>query len=516
MPARRVIVEYRADPELARQATSSLRALEADALAHLRPGDDVVFDPGFAPVRLPPPEVDLAPERATYLLRAELDDAQIEALRAHDAVAGVFSDPVIEPCLTCIDSPPLGDDAEVEELLQTADLRDCAMTGEGVMLAIVDGGINVAYLAEHGKRPPFSREASWGFAIGVKPGSVAVGHGTMCAFDACIAAPACTLVDIAVLRPFSPIRTGLGALLSDAVRAYSHLQGLMTGRTRPNALVVSNSWGMFHPSWDEPPGDPGNYSDNPNHPFNRSVGALAALGADIVFSAGNCGPQCPDQRCQGVSSNSIYGANGHPQVLTVAGVDTANERVGYSSIGPGRLTDRKPDISGYTHFKGSDVFPADSGTSAAAPVVAGMLAAVRSKSAFDPADPATAPAAIRALLTSTARDLGSAGYDYQHGYGVVDGARLRDELCDEPRPRVMLQFVHPGGAPSLDGVLAAFALEPVDVDAEYGVVATDPAASLYVVRVDERASDRLRAALERRPAQPGEGLFGDARMEAQD
>ena len=273
---------------------------------------------------------------------------------------------------------------------------------------------------------------------------------------------------------------------------------------------------MFHPSWDEPPGDPGNYSDNPSHPFNRSVGALAALGADIVFSAGNCGPQCPDQRCQGVSSNSIYGANGHPQVLTVAGVDTANERVGYSSIGPGRLADRKPDISGYTHFKGSEVFPADSGTSAAAPVVAGMLAAVRSKRPFDPADPATSPAAIRALLTSTARDLGAAGYDYQHGHGVVDGARLRDELCDEPRPRALLQFVHPGGAPSLDGVLAAFALDPGDVDAEYGVVATDPAASLYVVRVDERASDRLRAALARRPAQPGEGLFGDARVEAQD
>jgi subtilisin family serine protease len=192
---------------------------------------------------------------------------------------------------------------------------------------------------------------------------------------------------------------------------------------------------MFHPSWDLPPGDPGNYSDNPNHPFNRSVGALAALGADILFAAGNCGPQCPDSRCQDVSANAIYGANGHPDVLSVAGVDTAGERVGYSTIGPGRLTDRKPDISGYTHFKGSGVFPEDSGTSAATPVVAGVLAAVRSKRAFDPADPATSPAAIRELLASTAKDLGDAGYDYEHGYGVVDGARLRDELCDEPPPQ---------------------------------------------------------------------------------
>ena len=256
----------------------------------------------------------------------------------------------------------------------------------------------------------------------------------MCAFDACIAAPACTLVDIAVLRPVSPLRSGLAALLSDAVRAYSHLQGLLTRSDRPRALVVSNSWGMFHPSWDLPPGDPGNYSDNPNHPFNRSVGALEALGADILFAAGNCGPQCPDSRCQGVSSNAIYGANGHPAVLSVAGVDTQRVRVGYSSIGPGRLARRKPDISGYTHFKGSEVFESDGGTSAATPVVAGILAAIRSKRPLDPDEPSTSPAAIRALLISTASDLGTAGYDFEHGHGVVDGGALAAELCDGEAP----------------------------------------------------------------------------------
>jgi subtilisin family serine protease len=263
MPTRNVIVEYLADPELERQARSSVRSLDVAPLGHLLPAADAALDPGFAPVELP------AADGATYILRGELDEAQIEALRAHEAVAGVFSDPLIQPCLTCIDSPPLGDDADVEELLRVADLRGCAMTGEGVMVAIVDGGINVAYLEEHGKSPTFSPDASWGYAVGVKPGSVVVGHGTMCAFDVCIAAPACTLVD----------------------------------------------------------------------------------------------------------------------------------------------------------------------TSAATPVVAGVLAAVRSKRPLDPADPATSPAAIRELLTSTARDLGAAGYDYEHGYGVVDGARLRDEVCDEPRPQ---------------------------------------------------------------------------------
>ena len=43
-------------------------------------------------------------------------------------------------------------------------------------------------------------------------------------------------------------------------------------------MVVNNSGGMLHPSWNFPVGDPGNYSDNPNHPFNRIVGAVNGLG----------------------------------------------------------------------------------------------------------------------------------------------------------------------------------------------------------------------------------------------
>lgn len=428
MPTRPVIIEYHADPELARQAASEVTSLNADPLEHLLPEDGILFDLEFAPVRLPSTE----PE-ATYILRAEVDEARIDDLRGDDAIAGVFSDPVVERCLVCSDSPPLGTDADVERLAGVASLRDCALDGAGVVVAVVDTGINMAYLERRGKTPTFWREGSW--AIGNQPlGAMPVDHGTMCAYGVCIAAPACTLADIALLRPFGGT---LRAVLSDAVRAYSHLRDVLAGPLRPpdlKGLVVNNSWGMFHPSWDLPPADPGNYSDNPNHPFNRAVGALEALGADIVFAAGNCGRDCPDSRCQGQSTNAIYGANGHPAVLSVAGVDTSDARAGYSAIGPGRLSDRKPDICGYTHFRGSEVFAADGGTSTAAPVVAGVVAAVRTKRPHDAADPATSPAAMRTLLTATARDLGTAGYDYAFGYGVVDGARLRDEVCDEPAP----------------------------------------------------------------------------------
>ena len=60
---------------------------------------------------------------------------------------------------------------------------------------------------------------------------------------------------------------------------------------------------------------------------------------------------------------------------------------------------------------------------------------------------------------------------------------------------MLLQFRYEGGMPALADVLSAFALDAGDVDAEYGVVATDPADDLYVVRIDARAAAKLRAAL---------------------
>jgi hypothetical protein len=311
-------------------------------------------------------------------------------------------------------------------------MRRCGMDGSGVLVAVVDTGINLAYLNAHGKTPNFDAARSWVPQAGLVPGNLPVSHGTMCAYDVCIAAPKCTLLDIALLKSSATGPTPMSGVLSDGVRAYRHLINVLLAPRRPGdtrSLVVTNSWGMFHPSWDFPVGDPGNYSDNPSHPFNRIVAELERAGADILFAAGNCGANCPDGRCQGVTANAIYGANSHPAVLCVAGVDTTKTRVGYSSIGPGRLARNKPDLAGYTHFVGSRVYSADGGTSAACPVVAGVVAAVRSKRPHDPTNPATHPAAIRALVNSTATDLGVAGYDFHHGHGVVNGCGLKSRLC---------------------------------------------------------------------------------------
>ena len=190
---------------------------------------------------------------------------------------------------------------------------------------------------------------------------------------------------------------------------------------------------MFHPSWDFPVGHPGNYSDNANHPFNRIVGTLERAGADILFAAGNCGRECPDGRCQGLTNAGVFGANSHPQVTCVAGVDTSRQRVGYSTSGPGRLMRSKPDVCGYTHFAGSGVFAADGGTSAATPVVAGLVAAVRTRLPYEASKVATHPAAMRWLLMRTADDLGTAGFDFDHRSRRRQRAQARD--CGEDSER---------------------------------------------------------------------------------
>ena len=369
---------------------------------------------------------------STYLVRGELEESDADNLRKKRNVVGVYSDPQIQTYLTC-SGPAVGDDKDVEKLLDVIGMRKCKMTGKGVRVAIVDTGVNMNYLNANGKNPRFDAANSWKpVSANLVPGDAPVDHGTMCAYDVCIAAPDCTLLDIALLSTRRTGQTIMSGFLSDAILAYSHLLRVKNAPTRPgqnNSLVVNNSWGMYHPSWDFPIGDPGNFSDNPSHPFNKMVVTLERAGADILFAAGNCGSECPDGRCQGYTSRPIYGANSSSHVLCVAGADVQKNRVGYSSKGPGRLDKKKPDITGYTHFDGSGVYAADGGTSAACPVVAGVVAAIRTIRPNDTSNSITSPAAIRNLVTSTALDRGSSGYDYNYGYGIINPREIMKRLC---------------------------------------------------------------------------------------
>ncbi len=416
----------------------------------------VEFDTSFSPVPIPSSPLTLTanfrssglvPETPTYVVRAAVEagsmDNLISMARLNDDIVGVFADPKIEPISIC-PSGPIGTDKDVENLLNINELRLRGLDGAGVHVVIVDTGVNIGYLANRGKTPNFNLGLSWGPITGQPLGNMTVGHGTMCAYDVCIAAPACTVIDHPVLTSQRGGGSAMDGLLSDAVASYGFLLSHMTkapepfaGDHIPRTLVVNNSWGMFHPSWDFPVGSPQNYSDNALHPFNIIVESLEAAGADILFAAGNCGTECADSRCRGNTTAGIMGANSSDSVICVGGVMIDKQRIGYSTKGPGRLSTQKPDLACFTHFAGSGVYSADGGTSAATPVAAGVVAAIRK---LYPSS-ILSPANLRQLFQECA-ELGpdQSSFNFEYGHGILSVSKILSQL-DAMFPSVTIPMV---------------------------------------------------------------------------
>ncbi len=438
---RRVMIQMLHAPELVRSmaaATLAAKTVSSFDLTGCR------IDPEFTPAKVPLRQArtrvgatevgrlftfDASNEASTYILRAEVEDDDalnrlIDHVDQDPNGVGVFADVKISQLAVC---PPnaVGDLDNVKERLQVARLHTRGMDGTGVLVAVVDTGINMQYLQSKGLNPGFDSQRSWSPISNDIPGNLPVDHGTMCAFDVCISAPNSTLIDIALLRSQTPGETVMDGFLTDAVKAYSKLLDIFTDPALESpVLVVNNSWGMFHPSWDFEVDHPGNYSDNPEHPFNIITESLVDAGADVLFAAGNCGAECPDSRCEGVTDSPIYGANSHPSVLCVGAVTVNNVRLGYSSQGPGRLEQNKPDICAYSHFEGSGVYDRDGGTSAACPVAAGVVAAIRTlHSNID-----ISPPQLNNIIRRYARDLGEASFDYNYGYGLIDPEAILNYL----------------------------------------------------------------------------------------
>jgi hypothetical protein len=228
----------------------------------------------------------------------------------------------------------------------------------------------------------------------------------------------------------------VSATVGAAVDAYQHLINTWVSQ-RPNykTLVVSNSWGIFNPGLDDFRADEhGRFIDNLDHVFRKSIQKLNTAGFDIVFCGSNCGPVCTSPACLSQTDRMIMGANAYPEVLTVGGCDTDNDVIGYSSRGPARTMfsrnevhqedelKKKPDISAYTHFLGSKTrrnFLPDTGVSAACPVAAGCIAALRTK-----VPAAISPDKLFSAIKQTARrgnGSGSSGvWNEIFGHGIID------------------------------------------------------------------------------------------------
>ena len=305
----------------------------------------------------------------------------------------------------------------IRDLLGVETVWGQGFRGQNIVVGIIDEGVNGQIYPVVGG---FSRPNA-----GRMPGSAPVtSHGSMCAADILVAAPAAKIYDY----PFLGVVNSGGAItMFQAVLNQRRMDG--------TPHLTNNSYGFVGRPAEEQ--SPNHEVWNINHPVHRKVREVVASGAAAFFAAGNCGRQCPSGVCQssGIGpGKSIHASNSLAEVITVAAVNSRHERIGYSSQGPGGFVRRKPDLAAYSHFfanfgpdrpGGTTEQPFDNGTSAATPVAAGVGALLLS--AFPDLDPKQ----LKEALLNGAFDLGSPGWDADTGFGVINAAAAYNLLVRE-------------------------------------------------------------------------------------
>lgn len=304
----------------------------------------------------------------------------------------------------CNSGLPKGTMADVRRFIGVNNIHAAGFTGSNIVVGVVDSGVTAQgrtlRIGEAPSRLIPNVVDGWPSDWGTQSSSWSY-HGNMCATDVLGMAPDCRIYDLRISNA-----TTYSGLVSNALQAFQwainhyHIDG--------TPHVLTNSWGMFQKVWLS------DYTDNPDHPFTRKVVEAIELGIIVLFAAGNCGQTCPDGRCRTDNGpgKSIWGANGHPFVMTVGAVNPRGEYIGYSSQGPAALDPNKPDFCSISHFTG--YFNSDSGTSAATPIAAGVVALLKQHNR------GLNQLEAKAALQETCRPLGAPGWDQFSGYGIIN------------------------------------------------------------------------------------------------
>ncbi|MBX2999064.1 MAG: S8 family serine peptidase [Caldilineaceae bacterium] len=162
--------------------------------------------------------------------------------------------------------------------------------------------------------------------------------------------------------------------------------------------VINNSWGTSNPV---------------NDIFRPAIAALRAAGATVVFSAGNVG-----------RPGSIGSPAHLAETITVGATTVNDDLTPFSSRGPAfHNLELKPNVSApgdsVVSATGSSGYSFYSGTSMAAPHVAGLIALLVAADLVDGERNLNVDE-LEAFLTNTAVDLGEFGPDVGYGHGRID------------------------------------------------------------------------------------------------
>lgn len=154
-----------------------------------------------------------------------------------------------------------------------------------------------------------------------------------------------------------------------------------------------------------------------------------------VFSGGNAGIDDCEYGAGNGWGNITGGVKVGKNVLAVANLNMQGERVSSSSRGPSNDGRIKPDIAafgeGQIGLSPNNEYQVGSGTSAAAPVISGILAQLYQAYREQHNNINPPSALIKAALLNSAEDLGNIGPDYSFGWGKVNAFKAFQILDEE-------------------------------------------------------------------------------------
>ncbi|MBI5694646.1 MAG: S8 family serine peptidase [Nitrospirae bacterium] len=327
----------------------------------------------------------------------------LEELAARPEVDRIYPDEVVVFGGPVPAMLPLATAGQNLDIINAPDIWSLGFTGEGVVVASIDSGVDVQHPALASSYR--GGQNSWFDPYGQHAAPYdALGHGTQTTGIIVGKAPDGTVYGVApgakwiAAKAFNDSGNAVISAIHEAYQWALDPDGNPDTDDAPD--IVNNSWGSV-------------VSGTCDQEFNADIQAFRTAGILPVFSAGNFGPS-PNS---GVSPANDAGA------LSVGGTDLQDVVVSSSSRGPSScdgsifplLTAPGWDIlTTDLSLGGSPNYVYTYGTSFAAPHVSGAAAVLLSALKTVGVDQ------LEQTLISTAMDLGQAGPDNSYGNGRVD------------------------------------------------------------------------------------------------
>lgn len=259
--------------------------------------------------------------------------------------------------------------------------------GQGVVVAVIDTGIDSSHPDLDGVVVGGADFSGVGTPDGQTPVGTSSFHGTMVA--SLISGQGLEtggVIGVAPAAEILSISVGLGVQSSDTD---AQIAAAVTWAVDQGADVINLSLSRNAASW------PASWDQAFLHAFENDVVVVAASGNEID---GNLVPGAPATI---------------PGVLSVTGINQDFEAEAVASTSGFQVAIAAPGKDLYGSYPGEQIAKW-SGSSAAAPIVSGVVALMRQQ------DPEASANDIVYRLLATARDIGSQGVDSEYGFGLID------------------------------------------------------------------------------------------------